>query len=257
MHILLADDETPAREELRFILEDLIPGAVFHEAENGRQAVAMVEKETIDVAFLDIHMPELDGLGAAAEIMGGPSPPLVIFATAYDAHAIEAFEVAALDYVVKPFDERRLERTAERIRWTLAEHSEAAKSRAALQEFIAARIPQAGLTRLWGEGRDEARVLVDFADILWLEARSKRVHMHTTRGQELLVRRPLKDLERQLEPRGFARVHRSYIVNLDHVAELHPWFSGSWVLRMDDERRSEIPMSRRYAPRLKQRLDWG
>jgi len=257
MHILLADDETPAREELRFILAELLPEAVFHEANNGREAVAVAESEAIDVVFLDINMPELDGLGAAAAIVELPSPPLVIFATAFDAHAIEAFEIAALDYVVKPFDERRLARTVERIRATVAEQSELAQSRAALQEFIAARLPEAGLARLWGARDDDARVLVDFADILWLEAESKRTFMFTAGGDKLVVRRPLKELEKQLAAHNFVRVHRSYLVNLDHVAELHPWFSGTWVLRMDDAPRSEIPMSRRYAAQLRQRLDWS
>jgi len=108
LHILIADDETPARSELRYILEMLAPEATFYEAANGGEALSLIEREPIEVAFLDINMPDVDGLTVAAIIMDSPEPPLVVFATAYDEHALQAFELAALDYVVKPFDERRL-----------------------------------------------------------------------------------------------------------------------------------------------------
>jgi len=181
----------------------------------------------------------------------------VIFATAYDAHAVEAFELAALDYVVKPFDERRLAHTAERIRGALAERAQIQQSQAALRAFLAERVPAGSLARLWGERDNDARVLVDFGDILWLEAAAKQVHMQTRQGEKLSVRRTLKELEATLKAHDFARVHKGYLVNLEHVAEIEPWFSGSWVLRMDDSAGTEIPMSRRYAAQLKQRTDWG
>lgn len=251
MHILITDDETPARSELRFILEDLAPEATYHEATDGQQALDVVEREPIDVLFLDINMPGLDGLAVAATIMDGPEPPLIVFATAYDEHALRAFELAALDYVVKPFDERRLAQTMERVRQALGERATLAERQAALREYLVGAAPSGGLTKLWGQRENESRVLVDYGDVLWAVAEAKRVYIRTAAGENLLVRHTLKELEPRLAPHNFARVHKGYLVNLDHVAEVEPWFSGAYVVRMADEAGTEIPMSRRYAAHLK------
>ena len=119
MRILIADDETPARDELGYILRTLVPEATFYEAADGEEALDLIEREPIDVAFLDIHMPGLDGLEVAAIIMDGPEPPLIVFATAYDEHVLQALELATFDYVMKPFNERRLAQTVKRIRQAL------------------------------------------------------------------------------------------------------------------------------------------
>ncbi|MFQ5614269.1 MAG: LytR/AlgR family response regulator transcription factor [Anaerolineae bacterium] len=256
MHILITDDETPARRELRYILETLAPDATLYEAADGAEALAVVERDPIDVVFLDINMPGLDGLAVAATIMDGPEPPLIVFATAYDQHALRAFELAALDYVVKPFDERRLGQTVERLRQILAERGQLAQKQAALRDYLWQTAPGGGLTRLWGERKNESRLLVDYRDILWLVAEAKKVYMQTTTGDKLLVRYTLKDLESRLAPHNFARVHKGYLVNLDHVAEVAPWFSGTYTLRIADEAGTEIPMSRRYAAQLKKLTGW-
>jgi DNA-binding LytR/AlgR family response regulator len=233
MYILIADDETPARSELRYILEMLAPDATFHEATNGEEALSLIEREPIEVVFLDINMPDVDGLAVAATIVDGPEPPLVVFATAYDEHALQAFELAALDYVVKPFDERRLARTVERVRQALDERTTLARRQAALREYLLQAAPIEGLTKLWGKRANENRVLVDYHDILWVEAEAKKVYMQNTAGE-----------------------NKAYLVNLDHVAEVVPWFSGTYLVRMADEARTEIPMSRRYAKHLKKMTGW-
>jgi len=256
VNILIADDEPPARGELRYILEALAPEATFYEAADGDETLAIIEREPIDVVFLDIHMPGMDGLAVAATIMDGPEPPLIVFATAYDEHALRAFELAALDYVVKPFDERRLAQTMERVRRALAERATLAERQAAVREYLLKAAPGPGLTKLWGQRENENWVLVDYRDILWIVAKDKRVYMRTAAGEELLVRHTLKDLESRLGPYDFARVHKSYLVNLDHVAEVVPWFSGTYVIRMDDEAHTQIPMSRRYAAHLKKMTGW-
>jgi DNA-binding LytR/AlgR family response regulator len=256
VHILIADDETPARGELRYILGALAPEATFYEAANGEEALALVEREPIDVVFLDIRMPGLDGLEVAATIVDGPEPPLIVFATAYDEHALQAFDLAALDYVVKPFDERRLARAMERVRQTLAERGNLAQRQSALRDYLLNTVPAGELTKLWAERENENRVLVNYKDILWAEAEGKQVYVQTVVGEKLLVRRALKELEARLGPHNFARAHKSYLVNLDHVAEVSPWFSGAYVVRMDDGARTEIPMSRRYAAQLKKLTGW-
>ena len=256
MHILIADDEMPARSELRCILETLLPEATFYEAMNGEEVLALIERQPIDVIFLDIQMPGLDGLKVAATIMDVPEPPLIVFATAYDEHALQAFELAALDYVVKPFDERRLEKTVRRVRRALEERATFEQRQAALRDYLLRTVPTGGLTKLWGRRENENWVLVDYRDTLWIVAEAKKVYMHTVAGDKLLVRHTLKELEARLSPHNFVRVHKGYLVNLDHVAEVVPWFSGTYLIRMDDEERTQIPMSRRYAAQVKELTGW-
>lgn len=257
MYVLIADDETPARSELRYILESLSSEATFYEATGGDEALQIIAREPVDVVFLDIHMPGMDGLEVAATVVARPEPPLIVFATAYDEHALRAFELAALDYVVKPFDEQRLAQTMERVYQALAQREQLALRREALQKYLANAIPTGSLTKLWGERENENWVLVDYADIMWIVAESKKVYVHTVTGEKLRVRQTLQALEPRLVERGFARVHKGYLVNLDHVAEIVPWFSRTYLVRMQDEARTEIPMSRRYAARLKKATGWG
>jgi DNA-binding LytR/AlgR family response regulator len=256
MNILIADDETPARGELRYILETLVPEATFYEATNGEETLKVIEVEPMDVVFLDIRMPGLDGLAVAATLLEGPDPPLVVFATAYDEHALRAFELAALDYVVKPFDERRLAHTMERIRQALDERAALEQRQVALRDYLQTALPPGGLTRLWGQRQNENWVLVDYRDILWVVAQAKRVYLQTTAGDKLLVRYTLKELESRLVSYNFARVHKAYLVNLDHVAEVVPWFSGTYLIRMGDAARTQIPLSRLYAGHLKKLTGW-
>jgi len=144
----------------------------------------------------------------------------------------------------------------ERVRQALGEHATLARRQAALREYLLQAAPTEGLTKLWGRRENQNRVLVDYRDILWLEAGAKKVHMHTTAGEKLLVRHTLKKLEPRLGPHSFARVHKAYLVNLDHVTEVVPWFSGAYLVRMADEARTQIPMSRRYAAHLKKITGW-
>jgi DNA-binding LytR/AlgR family response regulator len=256
MNILIADDEAPARGELHYILETLVPEAVFFEAHDGFETLDVVEEEPIDVVFLDINMPGMDGLAVAATIADIPQPPLIIFATAYNEHALRAIELAALDYVVKPFDERRLKVTMERIRHTLADRAVLQARQASLREYLSQAAPAGELTKLWGERITGNRVLVDYADILWVESDEKDVYLQIRGEQKLRVRYTLKELESRLAAHNFARVHKAYLVNLDFVAEVAPWFSGAYTIHMQDAAHTEIPMSRRYAVSIKKLTGW-
>jgi len=157
---------------------------------------------------------------------------------------------------VKPFDERRLAQTVERIHQALEERAMLDQKQAALREYLRQAAPSVGLTRLWGQRENESWVLVDYQDILWVVAEARKVYVQTVGGEKLPVRQTLKELEARLDPHGFARVHKGYLVNLDHVAEVAPWFSGTYLIRMADEKHSQIPMSRRYAAHLKKMTDW-
>ncbi|GJM42321.1 MAG: DNA-binding response regulator [Ardenticatenaceae bacterium] len=257
MQILIADDEKPARGELRYILQQLAATAVYHEATNGQEALDLVANEPIDVVFLDINMPGINGLAAAAAISERPDPPLIIFATAYDAHAVRAFELAALDYVVKPFSEQRLAQTMIRIRQALAERGTYLERQQALKGYLETVSSETStrprLTKLWGIRENDTRVLVDYQNILWLEADSKKVYLNNAAGERLLVRHTLKELEARLEPHDFIRIHKAYLVNLNQIAELVPWFSGTYQIRLNDNAQTELPLSRQYAQTLKQK----
>ena len=235
------------------MLQKLAATAVYHEATNGQEALDLVANEPIDVVFLDINMPGVNGLAAAAAMSERPDPPLIVFATAYDAHAVRAFELAALDYVVKPFSEPRLAQTMIRIRQALAEREPFQERQAALRRYLETAAPQSRLTKLWGVRENDTRILVDYQDILWLEAASKKVYLTNTAGEKLLVRHTLKALEARLAEYNFMRIHKAYLVNLNHIAEVVPWFSGTYQVRLADANRTEIPLSRQYAQTLKQK----
>ena len=256
MKVLIADDEAPARGELRFMLETLEPTATLLEVKNGNEATAVAEQEALDVVFLDINMPGLSGLGVAARLLQLPEPPVVVFATAYDEHAVRAFELTALDYLVKPFDEARLAQTLRRVRQSLADANLRLKRQREVSSYLQA--DQANqvtvLTKLWLERANENRVLVDYSDVYWLEAQDKKVFAHTF-GERLLARYTLKELEEPLSS-DFVRVHKATLVNLSHVGEVVPWFSGGYLLRMTDAHKSELSMSRRYAAKLKELTGW-
>lgn len=263
MKILIADDETPAREELKYILQQLLPDATLREAKNGLDALEILEKgaDSFDVLFLDINMPGKDGMGVAAELVHWDRCPLIIFATAYSEYAVEAFEYAALDYVVKPFDERRLGKTIDRIKDQLVEKRD--HQRDALQTYLATlteqmAVPKKGssISKLWGEKENGNRLLVSFQDIFYVEADAKKVFIYTVAGEKLQVRQTLKELDDRLSQHEFARVHKGYLVNLNHIHEVAPWFSGGYLIKMGPNGETEIPMSRRYAAKLKELTDW-
>lgn len=253
MHILIAEDEAPARNELRYLLAELAPDATFYEAADGEEALRIVEGEPIDVAFLDIRMPGLDGMAVAATIMEKPEPPLIVFATAYNEHALQAFDLAALDYVVKPFDERRLAQTITRARQALIERAALAQKHADLRGYLHDTPP---LPRLWAQRENDSWRLVPYAEILWGVVEGGKTHVQTATNGRLLLRHTLKELETRLAPHQFTRVHKSYLVNLTHVTEVIPWFSGTFILRMDDDEGTQIPLSRGYVGRFKKLTGW-
>jgi DNA-binding LytR/AlgR family response regulator len=265
MRILIADDEKPARGELRYMLQQMEGGAEIREARSAAEVMAALDQAPADVLFLDIQMPGRSGLAVAAEIVELPDPPLIVFATAYDVHAVRAFELAALDYLVKPFSELRLAQTIVRVRQALAERELLAQKRESLRAYVRAAALEAdpaapartlpaqsgGLLRLWAERANGNGVLVEYAAILWLEADDKRVYVKTAGGERLEVRATLRELEERLLPHHIVRTHKAYLVNLRHVVEVVPWVAaGTYLLRMDDG--SEAPLSRQYARVLKE-----
>lgn len=242
---LIVDDEAPARAELRYLLEEFNQVQVVGEATNGAEALLLLRSLSYDLVLLDIRMPGGTGLELAAALRDLPHPPKVIFTTAYPDHAVEAFDLEAVDYLVKPFDSDRLARALDR---ALANPADDAPPRAPAPVSPPGAEP---LVRIPVQ-RDGRTVLVDRTAIVYASA--VRGYSYLKLAEErLLVSFSLNELERRL--RGhFFRTHRSYLVNLDHVRELVPDFKGALVLVMNDKQRSRVEVSRRQARELRRRL---
>lgn len=249
LKILVAEDERPARQELIELLGDLLPEADISEAKDGHEALAIATQGGFDVCFLDIEMPGLDGLAVATRLLELREPPRLVFCTAIAAHAVEAFRLAALDYVLKPLQPERLKETVERL---LGEQEYSLRQREAVGKYVQGKaIPQ-----IWAESAEESWVLLDYDSIYWVEAAGRSVTLHAPDYPSLRVKMSLKDLETRLEPHGFVRVHKAYLVNTSKVTRMRAWFSGSFVLSMADSASTEIPLSRRYASGFKKSTGW-
>lgn len=249
LNILVAEDEPAVREVLAAHLSQLLPGASIEEAENGHEALAKATGGGYHVVFLDIEMPGLSGLEVASRLLGMRNPPRIVFATGKADHALEAFRLAAFDYVVKPFEAERLRETVERL---LAEADPIARQR----ESIGRIFEQQDLPKLWAETAEEHWALVDYKAIYWVEADGRTVTLHGPGLERPKVRHSLKELETKLAPHGFLRVHKGYLVNTAQVSGMKSWFSGSYVLEMADAATTEIPLSRRYAAEFKKATGW-
>ena len=249
LRVLVVDDEAPARQRLVDLLrKDPQVGSIL-EAANGKAAVEIIGREALDLVFLDVQMPELDGL-QVIENVGAAAMPLTVFVTAYDKHAIRAFEANALDYLLKPFSDERWEAALARAKTRHDERSLREFGRNALR-MLAAR-SEAGhyLDRLVVKRGGTTR-FIRVADIDWIEGAGVYVNLHVA-GKELLYRSALNELAGHLDPMRFIRVHRSAIVNIDSILELQTISHGEFEIVLKDGHRSRV--SRTYRTQLEKRL---
>jgi two-component system LytT family response regulator len=242
---LIVDDEPLARRRLRQLLQTAADVAVVGECEDGPSAVASVRRLEPDLILLDVQMPGMDGFDLVAEL--GLECPAVVFVTAYDRYAVKAFEVHAIDYLLKPFDRARLDVALARARQLVAGDRTLTRRLAALVIDLQAKRP---LSRL--VVKDGERVyFVRADDVSWFEAVGHYVCLHAG-GQSPLIRDTLAHLESRLDPERFVRVHRSAILNVEHIKELRPAFRGEFVIELRDGTR--LNSSRGCADRLRQLL---
>ncbi len=255
LRTLLVDDEPLARARLRRMLGELGGIEIVGEAGSVAEAKPLVEQLRPDLLFLDVQMPGEDGFALLPRLVHRPA---VVFATAFDQHALRAFEESAVDYLMKPFRPERLARAVERARATLARPEALARQ---LQQLLAsveaarnAPAPQA-IERLerFTVRIGQKQLILKASDVLWFGAEDKLVFAATLTERHY-VNFTLDDLERRLDPATFARIHRSAIANLDHAAALRPGFAGTWRLQLDDPARTELPVARSRARALKGRL---
>lgn len=238
---LIADDEAPARRKLQELLGREADFEVVAEASDGVEAAEAIRASRPDVVFLDIQMPRLDGFGVV-ETVGVEEMPLVVFVTAYDEHAVKAFEVQALDYLLKPFAPSRFQKLLERVRRQLGQDPGDLAQR--IDRLLAAVRPSATTLRQILVERGEGRqALLGVAEIDRIRAEGNYLRFFAN-GDEYRRRGTLRDLEERLDPHQFVRLNRSEIVRLEAIRELQPWFHGDARVVMRDG--TVLTWSRRY-----------
>jgi two-component system, LytTR family, response regulator LytT len=266
---LIIDDEQLARDELKYLLDSVGGVDVVAQGSNGIEAVDLIEEHHPDLVFLDVQMPGLDGFAvikrlkerseAKARMRPGndeESLPQIVFATAYDQYAVRAFDVNAVDYLLKPFDRTRVEQAVERARVRMSGGSTpAAESQIdALLRLLnrpqgAARSPQPAKLIVQAQSR---LLLVDQAEICYAAIDDGIIRVVTQSFEGHSKCRTLEELLEQLDPALFWRAHRGFVVNINHIREVVPWFKSSYQLRMDDKQQTEIPVSRSQTRRLRE-----
>lgn len=244
---IIADDERLARDELRYLLEQIADIEVVATASNGLEALETIEKLDPAIAFLDIQMPGLDGLSVLRRLRESQiEPPHVIFSTAYDQFAVEAFRLQAMDYILKPVERERLEETIERARRAVAD-------RYAEASPMPPRVAPAFTRLLLRSGT--RNLIIDPPDLVFATIAGGVITLvaNDLEGQSNF--RTLEELQATLDPEIFWRAHRSYVVNLNRIREIVPWFKSTYQLRMDDKKSSEVPVSRMQSRRLREMLN--
>lgn len=240
LRVMVVDDEPLARQTIRLLL-DRIPDVETIAEVSGFDAVAAAGHDRIDILFLDIQMPEVDGFELLRRLT--PTPPAVVFVTAYDQHALRAFELHAVDYLLKPFDDARFFEALQRARDRVRDRSDDQLPRIqALLADLAGRGDRY-LRRILVPHEDHS-VLLQVAEIDWIEAADYYARIHSG-SRNYLVRQSLSSLEQQLDPAMFFRVHRSGIVNLDRIREVHPQFKGDAAIVLHNGKQLALSRSRR------------
>ena len=236
---MIAEDERLAREELMYLLEQEKDIVLLPSAANGRELFELIKLHEPHVIFLDIQMPELDGIQAARMLRSRMEDLIIVFTTAHDDFALDAFELNAADYLMKPYSYMRLKESLGRIRQKLAERSDGG-ARSSSADKLSKLLIDDG----------ERLVVIDPEIVLYAEREEKVIHLYTTDHQCFTSKYTLSELGEKLAGYPFFRPHRSYLVNLNHIDELVPWFNGAYNVILKGEKRTQIPVSRESAKEL-------
>lgn len=244
LKVYIVDDEPLARDELKYVLNRSKVVEILGESDNIEDAITHIPKLNLDLVFLDIELEEDSGLSLAKRIESLDPAPAIVFATAYDEYALQAFDLNAFDYILKPFDEERIQKTLDKLR----------KMQKIGKEEVSIYPPlRPDYNRKIAVPVNERIVLLNYEDILFLESCEGK-SMIKTMEQEYKVNDALIVLEKKLNETHFLRVHRGFIVNVNHIAEIEPWFNSTYNLIMKDG--SKVLVSRTYIKNLKQLLDF-
>jgi len=268
---LIIDDEQLARDELAYLLQAAPDVEVVAQGANGIEAVQLIEEFHPDLVFLDVQMPGLDGFGVIQRVMDrrrklkepeGWNLPQFVFATAYDQYAVRAFDVNAVDYLLKPFDWVRVQKALERVRGRVtASNSNGSSGESPIESQLDALLqllknPQGGArpvqpAKLIVQAGSRL-LLVDQAEICFAEINDGVIRVVTAQFEGQSKCRTIEELLDQLDPALFWRAHRSFVVNINQIREVVPWFKSTYQLRMNDKKQTEIPVSRAQTKRLRE-----
>ena len=257
---LIVDDEPLARERVRSMMDTVGDLEVIGEARDGAEAVDVILSQAPELVFLDVQMPKLDGFEVIHSVGAERMPP-VVFVTAFDQHALRAFEVQAMDYLLKPFDQDRFQGALRRVRQQMdtAENGELGKRLLALVRDLKSDLPGEGLTPAPVDKRSDRMVVKSSGrlfflradEIDWVEAAGNYVRLHVG-AESHLLRETMNAIEGRLHPDTFFRIHRSRIVNIERIKELQPWFNGEYVVILRNG--TKLTLSRGYREKLQDRL---
>jgi two-component system LytT family response regulator/two-component system response regulator LytT len=257
---VLVDDEQLARDELGYLLGQVGGIEVVGQAGNGLEALTAIDKLQPDVVFLDVQMPGLTGFEVARRMLDTNAPSHIIFVTAYDQHAIEAFEVNAVDYLLKPVDPARLELAVDRARRRVTVDRPSASdpasgySNAQLEKIVQIVAERQSRRERVAIKVGERFMLVQADEIVYASVIDEGITVVTNQHAGTSNFRTLEELHERLDPSVFWRVHRSHLVNINKIKEIVPWFSRNYILRMKDPKTTEIPVSRTQTRRLREYL---
>lgn len=240
---LIVDDEPWARTRLASLLRDEEDFTIVQSAASAAEAIDAIRALAPDVVFLDVQMPEQNGF-AVIDAIGADAMPLVVFATAYERHAVRAFDAQALDYLLKPFDEERFARTLDRVRYEL---SDLQSARASLQQLMQARQGERRYLQRVAVSSAGRVLFVKTAEIDWLESEGNYVMLHVGPKRHLL-RESLSAMADKLDPQQFVRLHRCAIVNVERIRELSPWSRGEQAIVLQDG--TQLTIGRTFRPQL-------
>ena len=253
---IIVDDEQLARDELAYLLKNAGDVNVVAQGKNGLEAVSLIKEHSPDLVFLDVQMPGLDGFGVIKKLLDRKvSLPKIVFATAFDQYAVKAFEVNAVDYILKPFDKKRVAQAIEKARAKIeAGAGPEEKLETLVRMLESQKSPTAKTAKILIKAAGRL-FLADPKDICYATIEDGVITVATSghaglEGQSNC--RTLEELFDNLDPNSFWRAHRSFLVNIHHIREVVPWFKSSYQLRMDDKKQTEIPVSRAQTRRLRE-----
>jgi two-component system, LytTR family, response regulator len=249
---IIVDDERPARDELAYVLKGFPEINLVAQGKNGLEAIALIKEHNPDLVFLDVQMPGLDGFGVIKRLAERRlRVPQIVFATAYDHYALQAFDVNAVDYVLKPFDRPRIAKAIQRAKKLLEANASAVERLESLVGQLAAPPAKPPRTKILVKAQSRM-FLVDSDDIIYVGTEDGTITVFAKDAEGVSNYRTIEELANALDADIFWRPHRSYLVNINHIKEVVPWFKSSYILKMNDKRQSEIPVSRAQTKRLRE-----
>jgi two-component system, LytTR family, response regulator len=253
INTLIVDDEKPARDELAFLLKGFPEINVIGQGRNGVEAVSLIKEHTPDLVFLDVQMPGLDGFGVLKKLVERKMKvPHVVFATAFDHYAVQAFDVNAVDYVLKPFDKSRIAKAIQRAKREIdSETSPTERLEQLVLQLGAPRQSSAQPAKLLVKSQQRL-LLVDAEDLIFASIQDGLISVAARDIDGTSNYRTLEELNAALDSESFWRPHRSFLVNIHHIREVVPWFKSSYMLKMNDKKSTEIPVSRQQTKRLRE-----